>query len=212
MVLRFKDILLPQHRVAIVALSYYESDVRDLNDYDALYASGGTYHEKMRLMFEPYGITEENMLWIDAFRDTQETATHKLKQADILYFPGGAPDLMMARIIAMGIKDAIRSHQGIFIGSSAGAMIQFATYHISKDHEYKRFSYEEGLDLIKGFSIEVHYRRKKKQKSGMRKVFRAFRHDIYAIPDDGCLFLRDGKISLIGSARQVYDRKGILKG
>ncbi len=43
------------------------------------------------------------------------------------------------------------------IGSSAGAMIQIAKYHITPDEDYNTFTYNKGLNLIKDFDIEVHY-------------------------------------------------------
>jgi peptidase E len=202
--------ILPHHRVAILAFSFFETDVANDAQYDALYEKGGTYYDKMIAMFAPYGILESQVTWIHYFKDNSITAIQKIKDADILYFPGGSPNLMMKRIHQFGIQEALENHQGLYIGSSAGAMIQFEHYHISKDREYARFSYEEGLKLLNGFSIEVHYNRKRKQKSGMKKVWRAWKEDIYAIPDDGAIVVNQGKIFIINSARQIYDRHGVM--
>jgi hypothetical protein len=90
-------------------------------------------------------------------------------------------------------------------------MIQMKEYHMSPDFDYPSFSYEEGLDLLKGFSIEVHYRRRKKQKAALRKVNRAFRHPIYAIPDDGAMIVEGHKKTLLGTAFQMYQDKGIMR-
>lgn len=205
-----KNFIHNNHRVVIIAFSFFPKDVLTQESYDFLYEKGGAYYDKMIAQFLAYGIRESNIQWIHYYKDTTETAIKKIKSADILYFPGGAPDLMMQRIHAFGIQEAIEAHQGLFIGSSAGSMIQFSDYHISKDGDYRRFSYEKGLNLLKGFSIEVHYDRKRKQKTGSRKVWRAFRHDIYAIPDNGCMVIQAGKIRLMGSARQLYDKTGIV--
>ncbi len=210
MVDRLKNHIKPHQRVTILAFSFFETDVRSEAEYDTLYAKGGSYYEKMVTMFLPYGLAESQISWIHYFKDNQDSAIQKIKDADILYFPGGSPDLMMKRIREFGIQEALESHQGLYIGSSAGAMIQFEHYHISKDKEYPRFSYEQGLKLLKGFSIEVHYDRTRKQKSGMKKVWRAWKEDIYAIPDDGAILIDQGKIVLIKSARQIYDRHGIM--
>lgn len=208
MVSELSQYIKPTHQVLIVAFSFFPHEIATENQYDFMYEKGGTYYDKMVTMFSSYGISEQQISWIHYFKDRTLSAIEKIKQADIIYFPGGAPDLMMKKINEFGIKEAIEQHQGIFIGSSAGAMIQLNHYHISKDREYRSFSYEQGLNLLKGFSIEVHYDRKRKQKSGMRKVWRAWRHDIYAIPDDGCMVVEHGKIHLIGSARQIYTKKG----
>lgn len=208
MVEQLKGFIKPTHRVLIVAFSFFPNEVMTPYQYDQLYEKGGTYYEKMIAMFSPYGISEDQISWIHYYKDDTSSAKEKIQQSDILYFPGGAPDFMMKRILEFGIKEALESHQGIYIGSSAGAMIQFENYHISKDNDYRRFSYEHGLNLLKNFSIEVHYDRKKKQKAGMKKVWRAYRHDVYAVPDDGCLIVFEDQIHLIKSARQIYTHKG----
>jgi len=197
--------------VVILAFSFFNHQFQNQDEYHLFYEKNGEYYQKMIDTFAPYGITEDQITWINYYKDTQESAIQKINQADIIYFPGGAPDLMMARIRTFGLKETIESFQKVYIGSSAGAMIQFQSYHISKDSDYPSFSYEEGLSLCVGFSIEVHYRRRIKQKSGMKKVFRAYQHPIYAIPDDGALLVSHGKIQTIGSAFMMYDKKGIVR-
>ena len=34
--------------------------------------------------------------------------------------------------------------------------------------------------------------------------------DIYSIPDDGGLFYDQGEIHLLGSAKKIYDKNGII--
>ena len=199
------------HQVTILALSHFEHQFNNHETYMSFYSKGGEYYDKMVQAFIPYDISEAQIHWIYEGIDTKEEAIQKIQSSDILYFPGGAPDLMMRRIEQLGIKEAIEAHQKIYIGSSAGAMIQVKNYHISKDYDYPRFSYESGLNLIDDLSIEVHYRRRKVQKSAMRKVFRSYQHPIYIIPDDGALIICDHAITPIGSARLYYDKHGVVK-
>jgi len=198
-------------RVVVLAFSFFNHQFSNPQEYHLFYEKNGEYYQKMIDTFAPYGIMEDQISWINYYKDTQESAIQKIKEADIIYFPGGAPDLMMERICAFGLKDVIESFQKTYIGSSAGAMIQCKNYHISKDSDYPSFSYKEGLSLCTGFSIEVHYQRRKKQKSGMRKVFRAYKHPIYAIPDDGALIVDHGNIKTIKSAFLMYDHKGVVR-
>ena len=92
-------------------------------------------------------------------------------------------------------------------------MIQFDTYHISPDKDYHQFSIKKGLGLLSGFAVEVHYRRRKKQKAALRRVHRAKKMAIYAIPDDGALIINNNQIIGI-NAYPLYDHKGVvhLKG
>lgn len=204
-----KSHIKPNMKVLIVALSFFELQFSDAEAYHAFYEPGGEYYEKMIASFLPYGITEKSIDFLNYFKDETIDAIKKIEKADIIYFPGGAPDLMMKRIKALGIEEALL-HKTFFIGSSAGAMIQFETYHISKDADYPKFSLEKGLNLIQGYAIEVHFRRKKVQKSAMRKVFRMYRIPIITLPDHGCIIDHDGHLKLIGDAKLYYDEKGVV--
>jgi len=198
-------------KVCFLALSYFSEYFIDQKTYQEYYSPGGEYYEKMIEQFSPYGIKPEHISWILDHVDDHDSAVKKIKEADILYFPGGAPDQFMGRIKALGIKEVIEAHQGHFIGSSAGTMIQFKNYYISKDIDYKRFTYEEGLDLLSGFFVETHYRRRVQQKKGMRKVYRAYHEPIFGLPDDGLIIVNHDEIEIIHPSSIIYGNKGIYQ-
>ncbi len=198
-------------KVLMVAFSFFENQFKDEKTYDQFYSPGGEYYIKMVEAFLPYGIKEDQIEWLHYYKDTKESAIQKIEKADIIYFPGGSPILMMQRINEFKIKEALESPNKVFIGSSAGAMIQFDNYHVSPDKEHPKFSYEEGLNLISGISIEVHYRRRKKQKSALRKVNRAYRHPIIAIPDEGAVIIDEHEVKLLGNAFLMYGKKGVIR-
>lgn len=200
-----------EHKVVILLYSFFDKDLPTEEDYDLYYQKGSEYDEKMMTSFAPYGIKESQISYIDYYKDSSEVATKKIQEADIIYFPGGAPDQMMKRIKERNIQEVLEKHQKIYIGSSAGAMIQFKNYHISKDFDYAYFSYEEGLNLLSGFSIEVHFRRRKNQKRAMRKVHRSYKHPIITLPDDGVCVVTKDEIYVMGSARVYYDDRGIIR-
>lgn len=210
MVDALSDIIKKDHKVAILLYSFFDKDFQTEESYHDYYAPGSDYYLKMMDSFSPYGIGEDQIAWINFYHDDFEAAKTKIKHADILYFPGGAPDQMMQRIIEKRLLESIEAHQKIYIGSSAGAMIQCYHYHISKDKDYHAFRYEKGLNLLHGFSFEVHYRRRKKQKAALRKVFRAYRHPIFTIPDDGALIIDPEGITMVGTADLLYDHRGIF--
>jgi peptidase E len=198
-------------KVLIICFSFFEEQFNSIADYHLFYQNGGEYYQKMIDSFSPYGVTEKQIDFLNYYNDDHEIAIKKIKNADIIYLPGGAPDLMMKRIIDFNIKNALESHNKVFIGSSAGAMIQFKNYYITKDNEYQKFSYQEGLNLIEDLFIEVHYRRKKNQKRSLKKVFRSYRKDIYAIPDDGAIIIDQKQVILINTAKKLYDKNGVVK-
>jgi len=206
-----KDMIKKTDRVTVVNLSFFPFHLPDKESYGAYYHKGSEYYEKIVNAFAPYGIPESSITWIDHYNDTTGTALKKVNEADILYFPGGAPDLLMSRMEHLGIVEAVNRHDGLVIGSSAGAMVQFKTFHVTPDNEYRTFVVHTGLDMIGNFAVEVHYRRRKVQKKAMRRIWKKTRKDIYVIPDDGAVIVCDGVIRCVGTARKHYGRQGTLK-
>lgn len=211
MIKKLKPFIKANNRILIVALSFFPKFIKNEQEYDLYYNQNSEYYQKMITSFSAYNVKEANIKWLHYYNDSPADALAKIKEADVIYFTGGAPELMMRRINAFGIKKALEAHKKVYIGSSAGAMIQFSNYHISPDIDYPNFSYEQGLNLLDGFSIEVHYRRKKKQKAALRKVHRAFKHDIFAIPDSGAIIINNGQVECLNSAHKIYDKKGIAR-
>ncbi|MFA5481866.1 MAG: Type 1 glutamine amidotransferase-like domain-containing protein [Bacilli bacterium] len=204
-------IILPKHRVVVLAFSFFSKHLRTKEEYESFYHPGQEYRQKINNEFAAYGIKDEQIFWISYYSTTKDEAIKQIKQADILYFPGGAPDQMMDRIEEWDLTEVLEKHRKIYMGSSAGAMIQLETYHISPDQDYKTFRLEKGLNLINDFFIEVHYSKRKKQKKAMRKMRKAYYKPIYSIPDDGCLIVFDGVIRPIHPARQIYTKTGVVK-
>jgi peptidase E len=211
MVIQLKEIIKKEYKVCILAFSFFDKHIDSKEVYDLYYKKGGEYYQKMIDSFAPYGVIENQISWIYYFDDTKDTAKQKISDADIIYLPGGSPDQMMNRIIDFDLKEHLESQDKIFIGSSAGAMIQFENYHISKDIDYDCFSLQEGLSLISDFIVEVHYKRRKKQKSALRKMHRLTHKNIYGIPDDGAIIYEHQTIKTIGSAIQLYNHKGVIR-
>lgn len=84
------------------------------------------------------------------------------------------------------------------IGSSAGAMIQIAEYHITPDEDYDKFKYSRGLNIIKDFGIEVHYEARDIQKQSIEKLLNEKKDLVYAITNNGGLIFDNGKTILLG--------------
>ena len=123
-----------------MAFSFRDSEVKNLKDCDSLYSKEkGIYYNGIVDGFTAYGISEDNITFVNYFKDTRESAIQKIEKADILYFTGGRPDRMMDRIKEFDLADVLRKHKGIVMGYSAGAVIQLSEYHLSPDKDYKEF-------------------------------------------------------------------------
>ncbi|NRY58942.1 Type 1 glutamine amidotransferase-like domain-containing protein [Clostridium beijerinckii] len=170
------------------------------NDWQNAYSkNNGRYYESIVVPFLNYGIKEENINWINYFKDTEENAKAKIKNANIIFFTGGLPDKMMLRLKEFNLIDDIENFTGVIIGSSVGAMIQISEYHITQDEDYKIFTYNTGLNLIKDFDIKVHYEETEIQNKCINKVLEEKRKKVYAITNTGGIIIDNKKITLLGN-------------
>ena len=198
-----KNYIKPCHRVAVVAFSFRDSRVRSLSDWNTLYSKeGGKFYRGIVGGLAAYDIPEENVSFINYFSDTKETAAEKIRAADIIYFLGGLPDRMMARIKEFDLHDALMVHDGIVMGYSAGALVQLAEYHLSPDGDYPEFTYCEGLPYLKDFYLEVHYEDTEEQNASIRRVLAERGKPVYATAlQAGAILVDQGAVKLLGDVR-----------
>ena len=155
-----KDIIKKDYNVLIVPLSYNDNWLKDENDWNKAFNSEyGTHYKEIVSPFLSYGICEKNIKWINQFIDSIDLMKEKIRNSDILFFTGGYPDKMMAKFQKYDLIHELENFNGIMIGTSAGAMVQISEFHITKDSDYKRYSYYIGLNIIKDFDVEVHFER-----------------------------------------------------
>ena len=198
-----KKYIMPEHKVAVVAFSFRDTEVKSLTDWKNLYGKdSGIYYNGIVSGFAAYGISENNISFINYFTDTKESAVRKIKQSDIVYFLGGLPDRMMDRIKEFYLTDALKNHNRIIMGYSAGAVIQLSEYHLSPDKDYPQFNYYEGLSYLNGFYMEVHYEGAKAQNDAIRRVLKERGKTVYATAlKKGAVLVDNGKIKLLGDVR-----------
>ncbi|WP_346886972.1 Type 1 glutamine amidotransferase-like domain-containing protein [Clostridium sp. UBA1056] len=188
-------------KVLIIPFSFGEK-ISNHTEWQCAYnREDGAYYKSIVLPFLSYGIKEENISWINYFKDTKEEAKEKVRNSDIIFFTGGLPDKMMDRLEEFHLVNEIENFKGIIIGSSAGAMIQILEYHITPDKDYDTFSYNKGLNLIKNFDIEVHYEETEIQKHYINKVLNKKIDTVYAIKDTGGIIIDNNEVKLLGDTQ-----------
>lgn len=199
-----KKYIQPNHSVAVVAFSFRDNRVKSLSDWDALYGKeNGKYHDGIVRSLTAYGISEDNITFINYFTDTRESAAQKIKAADIIYFTGGLPDRMMDRIKEFDLYDVLMQHEGILMGYSAGAVIQLSEYHLSPDDDYPEFKYYEGLPYLNDFYMEVHYEGTTVQDESIQRVLAERGKTVYATSlKAGAILVDDGSIKLLGDVKK----------
>jgi peptidase E len=193
-------------KVLVIPFSFGENISNDMDWQDAYSKGNGKYYNTIVLPFLSCGIREENIEWVNYFKDTDENAKDKIRSSDILFFTGGLPDKMMHRLKEFDLISEVENFVGVIIGVSAGAMIQIADYHITPDKDYDIFSYNKGLNLIRDFDIEVHYEETEIEKSYINKVLNERVDTVYAIKDTGGIIVDNNAITLLGDT-QIFSRK-----
>ena len=198
-----KNYIKPQSKVAIIAFSFRDNQVKNLMDWNALYSkNGGKYYGGLVNALMTYGIDEDNVEFLNYFTDTKETAARKIRSADILYFLGGLPDRMYERLREFDLVDIIMKHDGITMGYSAGAVIQLAEYHLSPDDDYPVFGYYKGLSLLRDFYVEVHYENTDAQNTAITSVLKEKKKTVYAFSiGKGAMVVENGEIHLLGDVK-----------
>lgn len=188
----------PDMKVCLLPLSFHEDWVRSKREWNIEY--GPKSHNFLEFVeaYGAYGIPKEQIVSVNYFKDSQASARAKVENADVLFFTGGFPDKMMARLQEMELVETIQNFQGIVMGSSAGAMIQFDVYHISEDKDYDHFQYHEGLGLLHGFEVEVHYEGSDIQNAAIERVMEERGVPVLAVGNQGGVLIDDGEIVPMG--------------
>lgn len=198
-----KKYILPNYSVAVVAFSFRDSEVKNSTDWNLLYSKEkGIYYNGIVGGFAAYGISENNITFVNYFKDTNESAKQKVEKANIIYFTGGRPDRMMDRIKEFNLADVLRNFNGIVMGYSAGAVIQFSEYHLSPDKDYKEFQYYDGLGYLNDFYLEVHYENTKVQNEAIQRVLVERGKTVYATAFmSGAVIADNGNLKLLGDVK-----------
>ena len=198
-----KKYILPNDSVTVVAFSFRDSEVKNSADWNLLYSKENSiYYNGIVGGFTAYGISENNITFLNYFEDTKESAKLKIDNADIVCFTGGCPDRMMDRIKEFDLVDVLRNFNGIVMGYSAGAVIQLSEYHLSPDKDYKEFKYYNGLAYLDDFYLEVHYKNTKVQNKAIHRVLAEKGKTVYATTFmSGAVIVDNGNIKLLGDVK-----------
>ncbi|WP_251671813.1 MULTISPECIES: Type 1 glutamine amidotransferase-like domain-containing protein [unclassified Sporosarcina] len=197
----------PADKVLIIPFSFSDS-VNNSKDWDHAYNQEfGKFYQNICTPFLSYSIQETNISWLNYFLDSHETAKEMIKNSDIIFLTGGLPDKSMDRLREFGLLNEITNYTGVIIGSSAGAMIQLAEYHITPDKDYASFSYNKGLNLLSDFDIEIHYEGSDIQNRSISKVLEEKADSVFAIGDSGGMIAADQEMILFGDTQKFSSHK-----
>jgi len=192
--------------VCVIAFSFFETD--DMLDlyYKAYEKDVGTWYLHVIEPLLVYGIDPKNISWVYYKKDSKDSALKKVKDADIIFLPGGAPEKFYQRLVQYELIDAIKMSDKIVMGPSAGTMVQFDWFHISKDKDYKKYQLSDGIGLLNDFGIEVHFNRRIQQKKSLRRTSHLNDRPIYVIYEPGFMIIENGEIIYSYMVKKYYEK------
>lgn len=184
-----KTVLKPGMKATVLTMTHGD-EIPNGEVWNQWYTPGGKVFELLGSVFASYGIDTPE--YVSLFHDTAASAGEKIRNADVLFVTGGLPDLFYERLVAMGLLDTVKNFDGVFMGCSAGAMVQMQEYHITPDEDYDHYGYYPGLGFLDGFEPEVHFANTPVQHESIERYLRERGKPVYAMTNQGGL-LGDGE-------------------
>jgi peptidase E len=197
-----KTVLTPDLQVCVLTMSHGE-EIPDGKTWENLYLPGKPIYQDLTAAFGAYGVRESQISWVSWYHDSPESAQEKVKNAQAVFLTGGLPDKFYERLCAWGLADLLREFPGVVMGASAGAMVQFREYHITPDEDYDSYGYYQGLGLLDGFELEVHFADTEVQRESAARYLRERQKPLWYVCNDGGLLVQNGAITPMGRATQV---------
>lgn len=183
---------------------------RLLNDY---FKKGSDKYNKYINSLINLGIREENIFIGNCYSDSKELLREKIKKADVLLLTGGNPEMLFSKVMhGTELLYDIKYFEGIVIGESAGAVLEFKRYFITKENNYyKYFAFYDGFGIVDDpFYIDVHSLDTKEYLNFLREVANEYDKDIYAIADDGAVVLNRSSLDVKTYGNVIKIERGIV--
>ncbi len=188
--------LAPHPKALILPLAFRDSQATDSDSWLSVYGKGGEKYPNIVRPFLAYGYTEEDLQWLNPYRAPDALA--QVQGAQLLFFTGGMPERAIAWLQKLGLTEAVKRFDGIVAGASAGAMLQLAQYHITPDEDYAQFGMWQGLGLVSGLDLEVHYLDTPLQRQCSAVAHAQHGLPVYKMWHEGGLIVDSGTITIMG--------------
>lgn len=189
-------------KVLILPLAFRESQAWDYDSWQSIYGKNGEKYAKILQPFLSFGITEEDIVWLNCF-DKKQDYLQLIHNADLLFFTGGMPEKAIAWMDKLGITNAVKTFNGTIMGASAGAMLQLDKYHVTPDEDYDTYGIWQGLGLVKGLDLEVHYLNTDLQNACTQKAVADLQLPVYQMWHEGGLVVDGNVIQILGNVNKV---------
>ena len=185
----------------IVILPWAFANELNENDFENEYfpVNGRRYSRYIDL-FSEIQIEE---FWVgNCYKHNPDEIVKKIVESDIVILPGGNPEMMYNKLMAnKKVVNALIEYKGLLIGESAGACMQFKKYLLTKENNYYGYqAFYDGIGRLDvDFLMDVHTIDTKEYLENLKKIGKK----VYAIFDEGMMFIEDDKINLHGKVKII---------
>ncbi len=187
-----------EDEVCILVLEHSDGwAYEDLSLRDA-YESGAAAHETLVRPFRAFGIAD-SQIHVVSQDNSISTIQDRIRHSDVLVLFGSHPNAMIEAVEDLQIRDAILRHKGVVMGISAGAMVQLDLFHMTSDY-FDEFSFGEGLNLIGGFDVDIHYQPETEHLYAMIRSIEDLGRSVVCIPQKGMMIVDGDHYELVGEA------------
>ena len=200
---RLKELVKPNSKVVILPWAFPNEITSEEFEKEYFLVDGRRYNQYYNEL-RKIGISKENIIVCNPYKDTKDDLRKIIKNSDILLLPGGNPEMFFKKVLHdTEILYDIKYYQGIIIGESAGSELQLKRYFITaKNNYYKYFAFYDGFGVLDDpFYMDVHSINDERYLEKLQEVANDKKKNVYAIFDDGALiYNRDSsKLEIFGN-------------
>ena len=138
-----------------------------------------------------YGIRE--FVWWDGDSLSLEHLFSEIEEADVLVIFGDDPHPCMRMLEDTGLDEAVKQFDGVLVVLSEAAQIVTARFG-------ERYEMQEGLGLIQGASLCMHYDESEAQMRKMIHTLETQEPHVLVLSDRSGVYFEEGHIELLGDA------------
>lgn len=174
-------------RVLVFPFAFRPEQIPDAREWEKRYnRENGIFSMGLAEVFRQYGIPISKIEWVNYFTPGADLP-RKIAESDVIYFCGGEPELLYDRLSELGLLAPLKQFEGIVMGDSAGAVVQFDRYHD-----------QPGLGYLRDFDLEVHYTGEAAQNAEIRQLLTAHGRPVFALGPRAALIAADDGVYPLG--------------
>lgn len=141
-------------------------------------------------------------------RINKEDGLKLLEEADVIYLQGGDPYIQLDYIKKNGYDVFLKNYNGIILGLSAGSMNLGKVSFYSKDEEYTKTTFYEGLGIV-DLTISPHFDINNKEEVE-ELVKGSYKHRIIGLPDNSCIIVNNDGVAKSININYVYENGKLI--